>query len=96
MNKIEKCLPVRDTLETTVKTHHGETLKVDTFSPLSILQTIMNDKSVVDNLQSPSLKGTLSNMPIRAGLPYEGRLAGTDPRFGPTRWIRPAGVTHVH
>jgi hypothetical protein len=92
MSVVEKCLPVRDTLETRVTTNKGEIIRVETFSPVSILQTILHDRTVIQNLQLPSLKGTLSDEPVLAGLPYEGRLAGTDPRFGPTRWNRIDGV----
>ncbi len=90
----EKQLPVRDSLATVMTTSTGEDVTVESCSPLSILESILSDKDVVNNLKLPSLKGTLGDGPIMAGLPHQGRLARTDPRFGPTRWSTPEGVLY--
>lgn len=87
-------MPVRDTLATKMRNKDGDVVQVHSFSPLSVLQSIVSDKVMLHALQPPSLKGTLTGETVFVGLPHEGRLAGTDPRFGPTIWKRPTGVRY--
>lgn len=86
-------LPLLPTLDTTIKDHRGFGIDVKIISPLTFLEELMNDQKILSSLSWPVLTNALDpTHTVLVGQPQEGRLMGTDPRFGQTTWNRGDGV----
>jgi hypothetical protein len=93
IGKVEAMLPLYPTLDTTIKDHRGFGIDVKIVSPLTILEQLMNNQQILTSLCWPVLRNTTDPAhKVLVGQPQEGRLMGTDPRFGQTTWTRDDGV----